>query len=601
MPVNLSSAQRAPFQWLATCVVPITLAALFAWRAELIESVAGTYTSCIGCFRLPVYGEDAWLMALVLTLLAAGCWFNARWLRILTRTLVALLALFATADVILIGTLTQRLHIDDIVRFGGDIDSNWSVVRAALSSPSGIFKALIAIGWIAALIVLCRPSPRRPRLAVVFAVLAISSALFTIYARTLPVRYVHNSFVSNVVETNLPQGRIREYSETHIAKQRDLLASVTQQCERNPATTRPNVIVLMVESLSAWHMETLGGTVNWMPKLDAIARDHHYFTNFYANGYNTSGGEVSLITGRAPMNPPGALTVQFDHYVTPEGALPEIARRAGYESSFFTPGNTDFLQLGNLLKALQFDVINGAEDPFYEGHRRWQFGAAEDRVFYDRYLQWMEQRTSEKPFLSVLLTVSSHPPFVDPHSAQINPEATMRYTDEQIAYFDAALRQRGFYDNGILLIVGDHRTMTPLAEDEFRRYGDRAFARVPMIVVGATDVPRVIDQAFQQTDLLPSLEWLLGGSSCTDLFHGNFLSAELKPPRYIAHVRGDDRNRIDIYHSGNAVAGYHLDGDDSRWIDAPPPDAASVAAWIDVQRQNAADRFNAKAKDRKGD
>ena len=35
-------------------------------------------------------------------------------------------------------------------------------------------------------------------------------------------------------------------------------------------------------------------------------------------------------------------------------------------------------------------------------------------------------------------------------------------------------------------------TMTPLSADEFQRYGDRAFARVPMIVAGKVEMPAAV-------------------------------------------------------------------------------------------------------------
>ncbi len=50
------------------------------------------------------------------------------------------------------------------------------------------------------------------------------------------------------------------------------------------------------------------------------------------------------------------------------------------------------------------------------------------------------------------------------------------------------------------------------------------------------------------------------------------------------HVRGDDRDRLDVYWGERDVAGFHLDGDASDWISDRPPDAADVAAWIDVHR-----------------
>jgi lipoteichoic acid synthase len=595
MPPLASRRHGALFQWLATLLAPVTLLFAFAFRAEQIEAVAGAYTSCTGCFRWPVYGQDAWVLALVFAMFAIGCSAPPRSVRLVARLVAVLICALAIADIALIALLAQRLHVDDIVRFGGDVAANWSVVRASLSSPTGAAVGIGGLAWLLILAIACRPSPRHPVLGAVFGICVVPCCAFALYTQTTPVRYVHSTFVDNVLETNLPQGRVREYSPAFIARQRDIVSRMPELCTKAAATTHPDVIVLLVESLSAWHSALLGGPQDWTPRLDAIARENHYFTHFYANGFTTSGGEISLITGRVPFNPPGAITLQFDHYAVREGALPEIARKSGYESAFFTSGDTGFLHLGDLLTLLGFDTINGAEDAYYEGHPRGQFGAAEDRVFYDRFLLWLDQRARRDPFVAYLLTVTSHPPFLDPRSGQINPERTLRYVDEQIGRFYDELRDRDFFANGVLLILGDHRTMTPLTEDEFRQHGDRAFARIPLVVAGAVEMPRVVEDAFQQVDLRPSLQWLLGESACVGPFVGNFLRADPQPPNYVTHVRGDDRNRVDIYHTGSAVSGFRLDGDDSTWISEPPADAENVSAWIAVQRQDAAERASKKS------
>ena len=129
----------------------------------------------------------------------------------------------------------------------------------------------------------------------------------------------------------------------------------------------------------------------------------------------------------------------------------------------------------------------------------------------------------------------------------------------------AELRARGFLADGILLITGDHRSMTPLVGDEYRRFGERAFARVPLIVAGAVDLPAVVDAPFQQSDLPASLARLYGVEYCRSPFAGTFLG-ELSPPRYVVHARGDNRDRVDVY-TGEATASYRQRGDASRWED----------------------------------
>lgn len=580
---------------LPTLLPLLVLALVFGCRALLVDTVAGSYTDCRGCYLLPTLGSDAWLFAAALVLLAIGAASRRPRVGVVARVLVGLLAIVAALDVVLLDMLAQRLHLDDVARFGGAVGNNWSVVSAALGSPSGMLKAGIAgIGLILVLASWRAASPR-PRLAAALGVGALCVLGFALLARTQPLRYVHAAYAENVVGINLPQGRIRTYGDTHLAAAKARVEAMPMVCERAPSTRSPDVIVLLVESLSAWHSRQFGGAFDWTPRLDAMARENHYLSRFYANGFTTSGGEIALATGHVPFNPPGVLDFEFAHYADAATALPALGHASGHRVDFFTPGDSGFLGLGDWLRGLGFDGVHDSSDAYYAAQRRWQFNAAEDRVFFARYLEWLDARPADERFISLLLTVTTHPPFVEPEHGRIDPAAAFRYVDAQVGAFHDALRARGFFEHGVLIVLGDHRSMTPLGADEYAAQGERAFAHVPLVVVGAVDMPKVVDAPFQQSDVLPSLAWLLGQPRCRDAFAGSFLRTDPQPPRYVMHVRGDDRNRIDVYHGDNDVAGFGLAGDDSDWLGSRPENAEDVAAWITVQRAAAGERGKARS------
>jgi lipoteichoic acid synthase len=251
---------------------------------------------------------------------------------------------------------------------------------------------------------------------------------------------------------------------------------------------------------------------------------------------------------------------------------------------FFTTGDLGFLDKGPWLESLGFDHWEGAEHPFYEGWPRAGFNAAEDRALYLRLQDWMQQRDASRPFFAFALTVQSHPPFVDPATRKLDEAAVFTAVDREIGRFEGELRERGFFNHGLLLITGDHRSMTPLRAQERASYGDLAFARVPMVVVGASGLPGGrIDLPFQQTDLLPSLADLVGADSCATADQGRFLRADPSPPSWILHARGDARNRIDVYF-GDRRGALLLDGDASRWVGERPPQWRQIEDHIHADR-----------------
>jgi phosphoglycerol transferase MdoB-like AlkP superfamily enzyme len=575
-------------------LAPLVFIALSIFRAWRVDVEVGTYTSCRGCFWLPTLGHDTWLLAVVLGALAIAAFVRWRWLAFAMRLGAGLLLLVYASDLALDALLSTRLHFGDVLRFGRHVDADYSVVRAAFLSAQGWWRSAVLAIVAAIVVALLFARTRDRKLSGRFAAAAVASLVFSAAVLSRPVRYVNQIYTWNVVETNLPQGRMKTFSPMFIAEQKKRVDAIPKQCGTSPAFDG-SVIVLLVESLSAWQSKLLGSSRDWTPELDAIARDNHYFTNFHANGFTTSTAEIAVIGAEPPLAPAGALLIGFDDYADPSGTLPDVAHRSGREAAFFTTGDTHFLDLGTWLRQIGYDTIGDTRDAYYNGMKRWQFGAAEDKALYGRVLDWIDTRDASKPFVATMLTVSTHPPYVDPRSNTIDPENAFKYVDGEIARFYRELKQRGFLDHGVLIVLGDHRTMTPLHEEEFAKWGDRAFSRVPFVVAGAVDMPKVIDAPFQQTDIAPSIADFVGLESCTSSFVGHFLRAEPKAPDYVLHVRGDDRDRLDVYYGSGGVGEFRYDGDASGFRGAPPPNADEVAAWIDVHRDRKSDPKRADA------
>ncbi|MBS0487771.1 MAG: LTA synthase family protein [Proteobacteria bacterium] len=578
--MSLRRDPKSRRSWLLAAA--LTALCLSILRALYLEKIGSEYTSCHGCFLVPALGRDAWLLCVMFAVLAFAAAAPWRWLARVARIVVALGILAQATDLVLLRLFNQRLYIADLLRYSGDTAAGWSVARAQFFSPNGIGYAIAAalvLIVLAGLIVGGRGSPKQSR---ILFVLAAISALFAFAAQRMPLRYVHEEYVGNVVGVNLPQGRAREFSPDYAQKQLRLDKTVPQTCDAGSRSGR-NIVIVITESLSAYQSALLGGPRDWLPRLDAIARVNHYFTHFYANGFTTDGGEVAIFTGRPPFIPPGSDWYALDAFGPGPDTLPGIAHRAGYAIQHFTTGSLNFLNKGSWEKSLDFDVLEGSDADYYKGMPRGQFDAATDHALFQRYEQWLDQRRDSQPFLSVLLTVSTHPPFVDPRTGKIDPANSFGYIDAQLADFYDALAKRGFFDNGILLITGDHRSMTPIEREEYAKFGERSFARIPLIVAGAVDMPKVVDAPFQQSDFPASLAHIMGVDYCRTPFNGIFLDPQPSPPRYVVQARGDDRNRVDVYYE-DQVASYIENGDASGWRGIPPADAGTVAAWINSQR-----------------
>lgn len=376
-------------------------------------------------------------------------------------------------------------------------------------------------------------------------------------------KYAHAWIYKNVLDYNLTiLSEASPYSTGFVKAFH--YQEVSQCFEVMPV--RKNVILLMVESLSSYQSQYFSGIQNWTPNLDIIASQHLAFKNFYANGFITEDGEIALLTGLPPIYPPSSYSddggTSFRSFFNIKDSLPNILRSYGYQSDFLTSADLEFGNTGAWAKSIGFDYVEGHDHPDYNSWERFHFQAAPDAALYLRALDKVEQH-KQQPFFMFIKTVSSHHPYVNPENKHKSESEAIQYADRQIGQFYRQLQQQHFFQHGMLIIVGDHHSMTPLKKAEFDTFGQyKAAARVPLVIVDSQPA-KLENQPFQQTDVFNSLQGLASGKTCYSDWKGILLGAKIISPKFIAHRRGDNRDLISVFAAGQEYI-IKLDGDKSR-------------------------------------
>lgn len=570
---------------LAVAGIGILLIALPLMRAAIVERIYGLVVSCNGCVRWSALGNDLWLTASGFGLMALALAVRQRVVRRLLLVPAFLIALAMLVDSIVLDVMNMRLYFADVLKFGGEVGATRSFLQALWAGGYlGLYAAMFALGLV--LIALLLPLKRNPRLALAIALLAIAAGSAGAWLGRADPGHIHREAVVNLIQLQRMRGVNQPYSDEFARAILREQAPAAAICETGQGR-RPDVILLIVESLSAHHSALLGGSGH-VPEIDAIARANTWFSDFYANGFTTDHGLIALLDGRMPVPAVGRyLSARaFDGFGDPGHSVPGVLHPAGYQVAFLTTGTLDFLDKTAWLSRMGVDHFEGDRHPYYEGMPRGGFNAASDSALYGRFLQWMDgERDASRAFLAALLTVDSHPPFLDRASGALDEERIFRRADAAIGDFHRKLEARGFFERGILIITGDHRGMTAVAPEEWERYGESAMARVPFVVAGASGLPRgEISGAFQQTGLRPSLAQLVGtGQVCRHEGEDSFLRPDPRPPSWVLHARGDLRGRVDI-HFPDGLAWLDLEGDRSAVGGAHPERAAAIAREIHRDR-----------------
>ena len=264
-----------------------------------------------------------------------------------------------------------------------------------------------------------------------------------------------------------------------------------------------NVVLILVESLSANRLHRFGHPKNLMPFLEGVMDSSLVFDRFYAAGTRTCNGIFSSLYGlpaigsQHPLSHPSMVLQDFH-------GLPGSLRAAGYTTSFLYPGDPLFDNMNGFLPNNGFDTFI-AQDDFDASIPRNSWGVT-DHALYTKTLEHIGelQRRSDAPFFATVMTISSHKGYNVPDDiagfAPTSPEGDeniYEYADRALAEFFSAAQKEVWFTNTVFVIVGDHgQRFDPVYEVPL------AFHHVPLIIhAPGLVVPRMEHGLGTQVDL----------------------------------------------------------------------------------------------------
>lgn len=272
----------------------------------------------------------------------------------------------------------------------------------------------------------------------------------------------------------------------------------------------PNIILVIVESLSAVDSMRTSGIDDFLREFDRISQNGRLFTNVLANYLNTEGSLAAYFAGYPPLQFPGS---DWDVYGSFSFANHLLIRGNDlYKKVFISPSDCSFRGKRAFLKNIGFDlVLDKLNVPLFQQKPYFVFRSRPDQILYDYVLDYLDEHQATKtPLFLVLETISSHLPYTDPLGKANTAENVWSYVDNQLGRFHDLLVKRGFFENGILIITSDHRKFDPLKAKEVDYYGDTAKYRIPLAIIGKGIPQGSVDyRMLQQSDLLSTFKRIL--------------------------------------------------------------------------------------------
>ncbi|WP_328802943.1 LTA synthase family protein [Saccharibacillus alkalitolerans] len=317
-----------------------------------------------------------------------------------------------------------------------------------------------------------------------------------------------------------------------------------------------NLIILQLESLQNFMVGLKIDGQEITPNLNKLAGEGLYFPNFYqsAGQGNTSDAEFTVNTSFY-IPPRKAAVVAYGEKELP--SLPKLLEQNGYQTATFHTNDVSFWNRNQLYAALGFDKYY---DKSFFGTDDMVFFGSSDEVLYDKTtdeLQKMDE--SDRPFYAQIVSMSSHHPYTIPKEKykMTLPERyegtlvgeyirAQNYSDYCLGLLIDELKEKGLWDDSLLMLYGDHLGLPlhsmderdlALAKEIFGHdYTYSDMPNIPFMILGSgADAGSVQTQLGAQVDVMPTAANLLGISLDNHIHFGQDLlnqSENMIPERY---------------------------------------------------------------------
>ncbi len=301
-------------------------------------------------------------------------------------------------------------------------------------------------------------------------------------------------------------------------------ASSTQQfLPDRLVANKPNIVIFYLEGYSARLTDVYDPNKfpGLTPGLDAFAADPHttVFSNYYNASTPTITGTLSQMCSFLP--PTGHNEIQNDRKLQNHHLLcfPDILKKdGGYKyAAYVTAVDKEYANKEGIFTSAGVDKVFGTSElKKYISGEPLSWGYSDHQLFP---AVWNFMQTAPQPFLMMLATVDTHPPFnlsqdIVPYgNGKDDVLNSFRTTDDAFQKFWEEFKTSPFYQNTIVVAVADHaifpaaltKDLFPAEAKTLSYYDQNTF----LMYVPDGKLPKKVDTYSSGIDVTPTLLQIL--------------------------------------------------------------------------------------------
>ena len=296
-----------------------------------------------------------------------------------------------------------------------------------------------------------------------------------------------------------------------------------------------NVMLVMIESLSASYMGLYGDKKNLTPHIDALAKKSLFFSNFFATGTRTVRG-MEAVTMSVPPTAGRSIVKRPDNHNM--FGMGWIFKDKGYDNKFIYAGHGYFDNMNEYFGHNGFQIVDRSSFSDNEVTFANVWGVCDEDLFDKSIKEADNSYAQNKPFFSFVMTTSNHRPYTYPDGKIDIPSHTgrwggVKYTDYAIDAFLEKAAKKPWFNETIFVFVADHNGGSSGENDlPLYRY------KIPLIIYAPALIKaQNIKKLSSQIDLAPTILSLLHWDYKSKFYGKNILSDDFKPRALIGNYQ----------------------------------------------------------------
>ena len=288
----------------------------------------------------------------------------------------------------------------------------------------------------------------------------------------------------------------------------------------NPYAPKPNVVLVICESFSAYKSSMVGNPLNTTPFFNQLTKEGIYFNHCFTPAYGTARGVWAIVTGvpdvqlyKTASRNPAAVN---QHTI--------INDFEGYEKHYFLGGSSSWANIRGLLTN-NIQGLKLHEEGDYKAAKIDVWGISDKNLFLEANKVLKQEK---QPFFAVIQTADNHRPYTIPEEdkavfklqnvtldtltkygfTSLDEYNAFRYTDFSYQTFLDAAKKEPYFNNTIFVFIGDHGILGDAGDMLPKVFTAQSLTseHVPFLVYSPKYIkPAIYNFAASQVDVLPTI------------------------------------------------------------------------------------------------